>query len=57
MAVLNYDPYADFPVRPERAGQKSIKITTQSPRLTSKVRRNFKSNGAAPRNTQVRKGR
>lgn len=57
MATMKYDPCTSFPPRPDRVGERSIKVTTQSPRLTSKVRRSFKSNGIAPRNTQVRKGR
>ena len=52
-----YEPCCAFPPRPDRVGQNSVKVTTQSPRLGSKARRSFKSNGAAPRNAQVRKSR
>ncbi len=55
--AMPYEPCTSFPPKPGREGMNSIKATTASPRLTSKVRRSFKSNGTAPRNTQVRKAR
>jgi hypothetical protein len=52
-------PYPDFafPPTPDRVGEGSIKVTTQSPRLTSKVRRTFTTNGQEPRNTSIRSNR
>ena len=52
-----YEPCSSFPPKPDRVGVKSIKVTTQSPRLACTVRRTFKTNGAAPKNMQVRRSR
>lgn len=58
MPTKVYDePDFAFPPRPDRVGEKSIKVTTGSALLTRKRGPRMQSNGNFPKNRQIRKGR
>lgn len=55
--MSEYCPAATFPPKPGREGMNSVKVTTGSPLLKTRTNRPFKSNGKAPRRTDIRKSR